>query len=347
MWGEAAGKIEDIHAMMATGHRSIKIERHTLMLWGITGALLILIVNRLFTPEYFTVHWQQVLFSNLFVACALVLVAILDFYLTHRKREDRDETLSFVQLQLIKLWWLFIVLIVLINIGMNFYGGGYLFYPIVLALLGMALYAQGLFSQQMLSWIGACLILLGLGSIVLGITQLQQEWLTMSALGIGFTLLAWWINFPACCSGEIKRALLSVAWLLIVILPVATASWLNQDKSLDDLPVIPLDTYRELNINKNERQIVRIPAGTTLPLYIEITGNLLQQASSGSLQLMLAQDIDVVVAGEKTEGLVRVASGNWNNNRNPYRIRKFELSSSLNRHNGPEAKLLLDIEVEK
>lgn len=347
MWGEAADKIEDIHAMMATGHRSIKIERHTLMLWGITGALLILIVNRLFTPEYISVHWQLVLFSNFFVTCVLVLVAVLDFNLTRRKREDRDETLSFVQLQLIKLWWLFIALIVLINIGMNFYGGGYLFYPIVLALLGMALYAQGLFSQQMLSWIGVCLILLGLGSIAFGITSLQQEWLAMSALGPGFTLLAWWINSPAVFTGEIKRALLSVAWLLIVIMPVATASWLNQDNSLDDLPVISLDNYRDHSSNKNERQIVRIPAGTTLPLNIEITGNLLQQSSIGTLQLKLAQDIDVVVAGENTEGMVRVAGGDWNNNRNPYRIRKFELSSSLNRNNGPEAKLLLGIEVEK
>lgn len=344
---EAAVKIEDIHAMMASGHRSIKIERHTLMLWGITGALLILIVDRLFTPEYIVVHWQLVLFSNLFVACVLILVAILDFRLTRRKRENRDETLSFVQLQLIKLWWLFIALIVLINIGMNFYGGGYLFYPIVLALLGMALYAQGLFSQQMLSWIGVCLILLGLGSITLGITPNQQEWLAMSALGLGFTLLAWCINYPGGHSGVIKRALLSVAWLLTVIMPVATASWLNRDNSLDELPVISLDTYRDPGSHKNERQIVRIPAGTILPLSIEIAGNLLQQASTGSLQLKLAQEIEVVVAGENTQGLARVVNGSWNKNRHFYKVRKFQLSSSLDRNNGPQAKLLLDIDIEK
>lgn len=108
---EAAVKIEDIHSMMSSGHRSINIERHTLILWGLAGALLILVVNKLFTPDYIATLWQRTFFSNIFIASVLFLVAILDFRLTQRKREDREETISFVQIQLYKVWWLVVALI--------------------------------------------------------------------------------------------------------------------------------------------------------------------------------------------------------------------------------------------
>lgn len=347
MQGEAAVKIDDIHAMMASGHRSIRIERHTLILWGVAGALLIVFVNKLFTPEYITVHWQRVLFSNLLIAGVLVLVAITDFRMTRVKRESRDESLSFVQLQLIKLWWLVVALIVLINIGMNVYGGGYLFYPITLSLIGVGLYAQGLFSQQMLSWIGVCLILLSLASIALGISYLHQEWLAISVLGIGFSLLAWWIDYPGNNSSAIKRALLSVVWVLLVLMPVIATERLNRDNSENTLTVISLDTYLSQNSSNNERYIVRVPAGTIVPLNIEISGNLLEKESTGSLPLKLTEDINVVMGNEGPEGTTQLAGGIWKANRNPYIIRKLHITPSLDRNNGFKAELILDTAVNK
>ena len=342
MWGDAAVKIDDIHAMMASGHRSIRIERHTFILWGLAGALLIVLVNEIFTPEHFSVRWQRVLFSHLLISVVLISVAVFDFRMTRRERLNRDETLSFVQLQLTKLWWLFITLIVLINIGMNFYGGGYLFYPILLALLGMALYAQGLFSQQMLSWIGVCMILLGLGSIVSGTTLIHQKWLTVSALGFGFILLAWWADYPSVRASKLARALLSVAWLSLVIMPVAAGNWLTQNTDLDKLPTVSLETYRH-SPSTNAQQIVHIPAGTNIPLNIEIQGDLIGHPATSSVQLKLAQAIDVVVSGAHAESTARVSGKAWKDLRNPYRITKFKLSASLDRSKGPEAKLLLGI----
>ena len=46
-------------------------------------------------------------------------------------------------MQLTKVWWLLVGLIVVISIGMNLFGGGYLFYGIVLALMGLAFYIHG------------------------------------------------------------------------------------------------------------------------------------------------------------------------------------------------------------
>ena len=345
MWGDAAVKIDDIHAMMATGHRSIRIERHTFILWGLAGALLIVLVNMIFTPEHFSVRWQRVLTSHLLISAVLISVAILDFRLTRRERENRDETLSFVQLQLTKLWWLFITLIVLINIGMNFYGGGYLFYPILLALLGMALYAQGLFSQQMLSWIGVCLILLGLGSIVSGITLPHQKWLTVSALGFGFILLAWWVDHPSVRTSKITRALLSAAWLSLVVMPVAAGNWLTQNPGLDKLPTVSLAKYQQQisNADTTKRQIVHIPAGTAIPLNIEIQSDLIKQASTSTMQLKLARAVDVIVPDNNPETTERVSGAAWKSLRKTYRITKFNLSASLDDNKSPEAKLILGI----
>lgn len=203
----------------------------------------------------------------------------------------------------------------------------------------------------MLSWIGVCLILLGLGSIALGMTQLQQEWLAISALGVGFTLLAWWLDYLESKSwgkpNMIKRAILSSVWLLVVIVPVAAASWLKQDNSLDELPIISFDSYQNQIHGNKQRQIVRIPAGTTMPLNIELSGNLLDKTIMNSLKVNLAEAIDVVVSGEETEGIARIVGGMWKSDQRPYRIRKFQLSSSFDRDKGPEAKLTLDIDVKK
>lgn len=174
---DTIARLESIHAMMASGHRSVRLERHTLLLWGISVAGLIVGVNATFTPDRFPNVALRSLYSNLLIALTLIVIAIVDFYWTRRTRRARDETLSFVQRQLMKVWWLLVALAVVLNIGMNFFGGGYLIYAAVLALMGLALYVQGLFSEQMLEFIGVVLIVLALGAIALGVAYKLMEWL--------------------------------------------------------------------------------------------------------------------------------------------------------------------------
>ena len=144
MQDHAAGQIEAIHSMLATGHHSVRLERHSLILWGLTAASLIILINAVITPERFPIQWQRSLFSNSFITLVVTTIAFLDFRLTKLKRESRDEIVSFVQIQLTKVWWFLLGLIILINIGMGFFGGGYLFYPIMIILVGLGLYIQGL-----------------------------------------------------------------------------------------------------------------------------------------------------------------------------------------------------------
>ena len=57
-------QLEAIHAMMASGHRSVRMERHTLLIWGVAAAFLILVVDEIFTPERFPEVWARALASR-------------------------------------------------------------------------------------------------------------------------------------------------------------------------------------------------------------------------------------------------------------------------------------------
>ena len=184
MNADAKSQLQDIHAMLASGHRSIQLERHTLILWGLAAAFLILTVPLLFAPEYFEFRWQRAVTQNLFTSAVLIAIGILDFKLTRRVRAQRNESLSFVQRQLTKVWWMLVGLIMIINLGMNFFGGGYIFFAVALLIAGLALYIQGLFSQQMLCWVGVLMMVVGLASVALKLPHPELKWLAASRFAI-------------------------------------------------------------------------------------------------------------------------------------------------------------------
>ena len=47
----ASQQLSAIHAMLSVGHRNLRIERHSLLLWGIPAGLLFAISDRILTPE--------------------------------------------------------------------------------------------------------------------------------------------------------------------------------------------------------------------------------------------------------------------------------------------------------
>jgi len=48
-----ARQLDAIHAMLSAGHRNLRIERHTLLLWGIPAGLLFAISELILTPSQF------------------------------------------------------------------------------------------------------------------------------------------------------------------------------------------------------------------------------------------------------------------------------------------------------
>jgi len=345
MWDHAAGQIEAIHSMMATGHRSVSLERHTLYIWGITAALLILLVRQIFTPELLPVDWQRTFSANLFIATVLTLIGIWDLRLTRRAREARDETLSFIQLQLTKAWWGIIALIVLINIGMNFFGGGYLFYPIMVALVGLAFFIHGLFSQQLLSWVGMLMVLLGLFSMAMRFSFMTLEWMTVVIFGIGFPVLAWLLSWRPQRLQKNYRLIFSVIWLSFIAVPTYALDRLNQHHAAPAVPIESLQHFRTQGDSPLPTHIVRLAAGTSVPVQVRIHSDVLAGDTTSTIPLLLAQPLDIVLEAGKPNGQYRVAEGKWNDRRHKFRVQNVKIDSTLTREDGPGVSVSFDIET--
>lgn len=159
----ADSQIEAIQSMLASGHRSIRIERHSLVIWGLAGALLCVIGEMLINHQTLPERWHRAVAVVVLLGSVIFSACWLDFRKTRALRRSRNETVSFVQGQVYKLWWLLLGMGVLLNFAMVFFGGGYMSYTIWIVLIGLGLYVYGLFSEQALEWGGALLITLAIG----------------------------------------------------------------------------------------------------------------------------------------------------------------------------------------
>lgn len=337
----AANQIEEIHRMLATGHRSVRLERHSLILWGLTAASLILIINAVITKELFPIRWQRSLVANGIVASVVLIVAVWDFRLTRLAREYRDETLSFIQLQLTKVWWCLLGLIILINIGMNFFGGGYLFYPIMIILVGLGFYIQGLFSQQLLAWNGLLMVIAGLATILIQIPLQTMEWFTVMIFGLGLPVLAWLIDMPLVQQRMHYRLISSFVWLCLITIPTVLIHNHGYKTNTPAWPVISMQEYQQQAKTKTQGYVVQIPAGTVIPLEVDIRGNALAGNNRAVVPLTLDQPLDVAVQAEHPDGRYRMGDGEWINPRINFRFTQFDLTSQLTRKEG--AKLTLNL----
>lgn len=340
----AMSQLEDIHSMLASGHRSIQIERHTLVLWGLAAAFLILAIPVLFAPEFFDVRWHRILGQNIFIIVALVAVGVLDFKLTQRARAQRNEILSFVQRQLTKVWWLLVGLAVVINIGMNFFGGGYIFLAVAMLIAGIALYVQGLFSQQMLCWVGVMMIALGLLSVALKIPHPEMKWLAASVFGLGFPAVGWLFNRSDLRLNMARRVIVSFVWLGIVVAPAIMAYQTTKHTLAPDLPILSLQQYMELPAPDTlAAQVVRLPAGTVIPINVQISGDVLEGTTRGTLAMTLSRDLELVISGDILEGRFRVEDGVWKQRRYNYRLRSIKREVTVSKEQGPQVNIQMRI----
>jgi hypothetical protein len=348
MWtNQASSQIEAIHAMLASGHRSVHMERHTLILWGLTAAGLILVVTAIFTHERFPVTWVRAVATTAFISMVLAAVAYLDFYLIRRSRDLRAESISFVQLQVTKVWWLLVGLIVLIHLGMHFFGGGYMFYSLVLILMGLALYVHGLFSKQMLTLAGVMMIFLGLVSISLRLPFPLIEWMTVFVFGLGWPLLGVTLNMPTLNHSLKYQLLFSLGWLCLVAIPAMAIHQVGALEAKPDAVPTPLAVFLQQGEQTGtSEQVVTLAAGSSVPLKVELTGDVLEGVNAITLPMLLSQQIDIVLKDGKPDGRFRVAHGPWKKYIYNYRIRDFSMTSSLDTEEGPQVKLKLHISTD-
>lgn len=212
-------QLDDIHAMLISGQRSVRVEPHTLILWGLAGFFTILVEGLIITDDRFATKWHADLTSTLFYIIVLLIVGILDFRFTRRLRNRYDESLPFIHRQLRKVVYLLFGLIVISYLGMTYFGGWGISAGIYFALIGLGFYIYGLFSEQILSWAGILLIAMGCFSVAAQLSHPALSCLFGSVLGIGFPSLALILNRSNLHSNFIRRVLLSSAWLLLIFVP--------------------------------------------------------------------------------------------------------------------------------
>src|SRR5215470_15007604 len=95
-------QLEAIHSMLSAGHRCIRLQRHSLVLWGVVGAVLCMGTEYVITPSRFPEHWVRALALLLFLGFVLACVGIFDYRYTRHRIQSRDESLPFVQEQVTK-----------------------------------------------------------------------------------------------------------------------------------------------------------------------------------------------------------------------------------------------------
>lgn len=342
----SSNQLNAIYSMMEDGQHSVKMERHTLLIWGITAAILILITDLIFNKDTMPVRWQLILVQTSFISVILFLAGLWDFKLTRKVRQQRDESLSFIQLQLTKVWWFFVALIVLLNVGMNFFGGGYMFYGLTIALFGMAFYIHGLFSTQMLKWIGVMLIIVGLVSIALNLHFLATKWLAAGVFGLGLPMLAFILDKPVTHSTLLKRFGLSAVWLAIVIFPSMLA--FQNEATFDPTGLTKRSFYEYKALNDKaaaEKQIIHFTAGTEIPVNINMDGNILEMNISESLAMKLKEDISIVIEDGKTSGHFKIAGSEWTNKLSQMQTKKFKMESIIEQQKGPYVNLKFNLQI--
>jgi hypothetical protein len=306
----ASQQLEAIAAMMASGQRNLRMERWSLVLWGLAGGLLFLVSELILTPTQIPDLQQRALAWFLLIAFVLGAVGTADWHLTQRAKQARDEVWSFIHRQVLKVMWLLMAIGAMLTFAVFFYGGGYMLYTAWLVLLGTGLYVHGLFSEEMLEWAGALVILIG---IVMLATQQSAENLksiATSVFGIGLPALAFMLDHGRVRS-KAYRAVQTLCWACLVLaIPWAAARW-SLSVQRQQSPVVSLQDFQR-SPSKMGNQAISLPAGTAIPVHIEIAGNLFEAGSAPLvLPLVLKQPMELWMVDGKLTGAARQPGAAW------------------------------------
>jgi hypothetical protein len=320
------------------------MQRHSLVLWGIAGAVLCLATEHIITPARFPVHWLRAAAMLIFLGVVLSGVALADFHYTRYRIRARDESLPFVQAQVTKVWWLLAVMGVLFTFSTAFFGGGYIVFVVWLVVFGLGIYIHGLFSEEMLEWAGVMMILLGVVALALSAPYRAMQWLAASAFGLGMPVLSMMLDRGESKSVRI-RASQSALWLAVVLVPpvVATQFWKSENPPVAS--AMSLESFRRQTENQ-AAAVVAIPAGTRIPLKVRIGGDIVEDSDEMALPLILAKPIEISVVDGKPDGRFRVAGGQWKQRARSMWIQGVELDGTLSPAGGPAASLKLMLTVD-
>jgi hypothetical protein len=300
----ARDQLNSIQSMLAAGHRSVHLERHTLLLLGFVGGFLALATGSVITADRFPDIRQRALALLLWLAFWLGGLSLADHWLTRRARLRREEAVPFAQAQITRAWWMLLAVGILGSFGLFLHGRGDLIHGLGIVLVGLGIYLFGLFSRPLIEWIGLANILLGvlaLASLPYATTRL----LSASCFAIGMPLTAWLAqrvddtHLP-------KRLIALAAWIACVIVPALLLAGTSHVTPADT-PAISLGA---IPIPSGE-SVVRVEPGTHIPLRLDLDSPILGVAPRSELDLVVRQPIEVALHDGQPDGRFRFGEGTW------------------------------------
>lgn len=329
-----ARQLDAIHAMLTAGHRNLRIERHSLLLWGIPAGLLWVLSESILTPAQLPDLRERALAWLGLLTVVLSTIAAVDWHFTRKIKATRDEAWSFIHRQVLKIWWLMMGLAALATFAMFFYGGGYMLCTVWLVCLGISLYVHGLFSEELLEWIGILTILIGIASLVAKLPYETMRWLAAAVFGLGLPLLASMLDGGRHRPAGV-RLLQMLGWMAVVLILPIWIEHRTHNRALPETPPLPLADYLK-NPPGSGETIVLLPPGTVIPVALEMSGDLfVGTGESPVLPLKLARPLELLLRDGELTGDARFPGETWQQSRQVRWISIPWLKAELSPQRGP------------
>jgi hypothetical protein len=204
-------------------------------------------------------------------------------------------------------WWLLMSVGVLLTFATFLYGGGYMIFAAWVVLTRLGLYVHGLFSEELLEWAGALIIAIGIGMLAFRLNYTASQWVTASTLGVGLPILAAMLDRGRQRAAWVRLAQ-SAGWILCVLMPPLLTQRLANASVSPNAPVVSLDEFRK---RPATQQIAVLPAGSIIPVKVEVSGVVFRASNASVLPLVLNEPIEIEMNNGLPTRKWRFAGESW------------------------------------
>jgi hypothetical protein len=134
----------------------------------------------------------------------------------------------------------------------------------------------------------------------------------------------------------------SIFWLLCVLTPPLLSQKLETVAMPPAAPIVTLSDYRQ---HPGKLQIVVLPAGSTIPVKVDITGDVFRASSTSVLPLILNEPVEIMMNDGQPTGQWRLPGDSWSTGAGDIMVRIPMLKPELPQ-SGPEIKASLIVETQ-
>lgn len=335
-------QLDSIQSMLVRGHRNLRMEGHSLVLWGLAGAGLFLSSDAVLTAEQIPDTTPRALAWLAYIGIVLGGAGWADWHLTRRVKAARDETWSFIHRQVVKLQWLLMGIGALFTFATFFFGGAYMLCTVWLVLIGLSLYVHGLFSEEVLEWAGGIIIAIGVAGLAARLPFETMKWIAASVFGLGLPLLSRLLDH-----GRTRPFMLRLAqaagWSVVVLAAPLLGHRYASGLMPPEAPVSTLAAF-QAGVDTRGLHIVSLPAGTRVPVRVDVSGDLFRPAPDAILPLTLDQPLEILLRDGQPTGDVRAPGGAWLLARETHWISIPWMKASLDPAHGPQVESALVVD---